>query len=76
MTQKPYTGPFKIINIDIKEPMNYLQEQMFVNAPCCEPFDVSLRRLIAVLRADGIDEIRPLTIWSAYRRHKELSYPI
>ena len=69
-----YDGPMRVIGIDPRDTNSYLYEQMFVNAPCIEPFAVSFRRLLDALRDDGECELRPTTVWLAYRKHKELSY--
>ena len=69
-----YDGPMRVIGIDPRDTNSYLYEQMFVNAPCIEPFSVSFRRLLDALRDDGECELRPTTIWLAYRKHKDLSY--
>lgn len=69
-----YDGPMRVIGIDPRDKTGYLYQQMFVNAPCIEPFAVSFRRLLDALRDDGECELRPMTIWLAYRKHKDLSY--
>lgn len=74
--KQPYSGPFKVINLNLNDPMNYLMESIFINAPYSESWQDSTRRLLSAIRADGECELRPTTIWLAYRRHKELSEPI
>ena len=69
-----YDGPMRVIGIDPRDKTGYLYQQMFVNSPCIEPFAVSFRRLLDALRDDGECELRPMTIWLAYRKHKDLSY--
>jgi len=78
MTNTPqrYDGPFKVFNLNLNEPMNYMMEQIFVNAPYSESWQESTRRLLSAIRAGGECELRPTTIWLAYRRHPELSQPV
>jgi len=76
LQKPPYSGPFKVINLNLNEPMNYLMEAIFCNAPYSESWQDSTRRLLSAVRSDGECELRPTTIWLAYRRHKELSEPI